>query len=630
MTQMTKKLVFFIFIVLGISSITALGLHILSVKGAILVEGHITSDTTWMPTDTYQIVSDTYVDPSVTLSIKPGVQVHFEDNVSLIVEGSLNASGTESDPILFTSSRVADNPSDPYPGAWNTTRFNGNASEQFVLRYVNVEYAVYGVTIESLGMAIIEKSELANCSESGIKLIGESNAIIRGNVITCNKNGITTDYASIHAGIIVTSNEISNNNENGVYLYSYNYNAHAYVHNVTFSSNTISSNGEHGIFCRAYVTVPPGGGGESYIYDVSFSSNTIRANGKTGVYLDSAGIGPHGIPGMGYGYIHDISFSSNTISANSENGVYLCSRGCAGDASIYDVSFLSNTVSSNGQTGLNLYSWSWVSSNIYNVNLSSNMISLNGGNGVFLSAVGEMESAYIYDVSFLSNTISSNDANGVTLSSSGGTEGERLIYNAMFSSNTISRNLGDGLYLTCSPTHTPYYCTVYNVSLLSNTISANNKNGVYANVKRHQGQMEFDFSVSNNNISANNEKGFWIDGEVNANFSTNSISSNSHGIYLNFSSNNIIRGNNITNNEYGIWLEHSYNNKIEDNNFVNNTQNVHIGTSSSAEFDAGGDDNDGYPLVTCIVIAIAIIAGVIGALLVYFTKVKKTTEKTKQ
>jgi parallel beta-helix repeat protein len=107
-----------------------------------------------------------------------------------------------------------------------------------------------------------------------------------------------------------------------------------------------------------------------------------------------------------------------------------------------------------------------------------------------------------------------------------------------------------------------------------------------------------------------------------------------HGICLFWSSNNTIIGNNITDNDYGIWLEHSSNNKIYHNNFVNNTENVHIGTSSSADFgdniDGGNDNNDGCPLLTCTVIATAIIAGVIGVLLVYFTKVKRTTEKTKQ
>jgi hypothetical protein len=51
---------------------------------------------------------------------------------------------------------------------------------------------------------------------------------------------------------------------------------------------------------------------------------------------------------------------------------------------------------------------------------------------------------------------------------------------------------------------------------------------------------------------------------------------------------------------------------------------VHLGTSSSADFGV-------YPLLKYVVIAaIAMIAGSIGTILVYFTKVKKTTEKTKQ
>jgi len=593
MTQMTRKLVLFIVIVLGISSITALAFHILSVKGAILIEGHITSDTTWMPIDIYRVINNTYVDPGVTLSIKPGVQVHFEDNVSLIVEGSLNASGTESDPILFTSSRVADNPSDPYPGAWNTTRFNGNASEQFMLKNVKVEYAVHGVTIESSGVAIIEKSELKNCSESGIKLIGESNTIIRENVIVKNKNGITTDDAGTHAGITVNENEISNNTESGVYLYSYKYRADACLCNITFSSNDIRYNGQYGIYCRTYGVMPWTGypsEPSSHIHNISISSNIIKANGRGGICLNTGFSGPEGSYGLCY---------------------------------IYDVSFSSNIITSNGRSGLYLYCDSMIGRRIYNVNLSSNLISSNNGDGVYLGYSKGIDSGYIYDVSFSSNTISSNNENGVSLIGLG-SGGDSIIYNVAFSSNTVSGNSGNGLHFSSSSEDGQHrlYGYIYNVSLSSNTISENSKNGVYANATRHYGQLEFDLSVSNNTISANNETGAWIDGDINANFSVNTISNNLQGIYLYSSSNNTIIGNSITNNKYGIWLEYSSNNKIYHNNFVNNTQNVHIGTSSSAEI-----LDNGYPLLTYIVIAIAIVAGAIGGLLVYFTKVRKKLRK---
>jgi len=506
---MVRKFVLCVAVYIGVLSIIPLGFRIPSVKGVVPVEGHITSDAIWTPIDIYRVINNTYVDSGVTLSIKPGVQVHFEDNVSLIIEGTLNASGTEPDPILFTSSRVADNPSDPYPGAWNTTRFNGNTSEQFILKNVKVEYAVHGVTIESLAVAIIEKSKLQNCSESGIKLIGESNVIIRENLIVKNKYGITTDYAGVHAGIMVDGNEIFNNTGSGVYLYSYNYRADACICNITFSSNNIQYNGRYGIYCHTDAVMPWTGypnGLSSLIHNILISSNIIKANGRGGICLKTVFSGTDG--SYGYGYICDVSFSSNTISKNSENGVELYSDCWRGKSCIYDVSFSSNTITSNGQSGLYLYCDSMIDIRIHNVNLSSNTISENCTNGVYAKA--------------------------------------------------------------------PTRCI---------------------------GQLECDLSVSNNMISANNDA----------------------GIYLYGSSNNSIFGNNIADNDYGIWLEYSSDNKIYDNIFVNNSENVHLGTSSSADF---GDD-DGCLRLTCIVIVITIIAGAIGVLLVYFTKVKKT-EKIKQ
>jgi hypothetical protein len=70
---MSRKSVLIILLTLGISSII-LCTCLPTVKGIIWIEGHRSSDTAWMPVDTYRVINNTYVDPGVTLTIEPGVE----------------------------------------------------------------------------------------------------------------------------------------------------------------------------------------------------------------------------------------------------------------------------------------------------------------------------------------------------------------------------------------------------------------------------------------------------------------------------------------------------------------------------------------------------------------------------
>ena len=348
MMIMGRKLPFSILIILVFAS-TIADYHLTTAKAIVLVEGHITADTTWTPFNTYLVINNTYIDPNATLTIEPGVQVQFADNSSLIVEGSLFAFGTDAGPIVFEPSRVVEDPPEPYPGAWNTICFKGNSSEQFLLEHAKVKYAVHGVTIESLDLATIKRSEISNCSENGIMLIGESNVIIEENTIKHNKNGIATNQAEVLTGIIFNNNTISNNQENGVYLYGYSgYTGYfQWIYNVTFSHNTISSNGKNGVYLY-------NAGG--HIYNITFFSNTISSNGKNGVFLYS------------YSSMYNVTFSSNIVTSNDENGIYTAAQ--RHHKQMFDLMMQDNIISANHQKGI------WINGGI-NARLTNNSVSYN-------------------------------------------------------------------------------------------------------------------------------------------------------------------------------------------------------------------------------------------------------------
>lgn len=336
------------------------------------IGGHITSDATWTPTDTYRVIADTTIDSTVTLTISPRVRVQFADGVSLIVEGSLKATGTDSNPITFTSDSVS-----PAPGAWGTIQFKGSDTEFFSLSNVKVEFATQGVTVESAGSTEITKSELVNCSESGITVNGNawfvnSNLIISENKIMQNKNGISTDDSSYYSGLTISGNTICSNTQNGIYLESYGFHG-SEIHNITCSYNNVSSNGLNGIYLSAYVNGEEWEG-PSKISNVTFLNNIVYSNSQDGIYLYTHS--------TSYGntdsYISDCKFSNNNIFSNLQNGISLYSSTYHDNSNseISNITISSNTLSSNGENGLSFNSLSSNNNIIFHNNFINNNIQL--------------------------------------------------------------------------------------------------------------------------------------------------------------------------------------------------------------------------------------------------------------
>ncbi len=87
--------------------------------------GHITADETWCLSDSPHDLSDNVtVDPGVTLVIEPGVMVRGADDKSLKVQGHLEAVGTPTQPITFTS--IANTWE---PARWSGLIFDGSQGE---------------------------------------------------------------------------------------------------------------------------------------------------------------------------------------------------------------------------------------------------------------------------------------------------------------------------------------------------------------------------------------------------------------------------------------------------------------------------------------------------------------------
>ena len=192
------------------------------------VEGPITEDTVWTLTDSPFVVSkEIIVYPGVTLTIEPGVEIRFGEDFSLIVQGSLSASGTENRNISFTS-----NKDDPGAGDWNTIEFKGTSLS--TLKHCVVQYAQHAITING-SWVTIENCEIAHNFESGILVTGDNQATIEKNEISSNKNGILLT-GELAKGVTVTENIVMSNTESGIKLNADNYT------NLVIENNILSAN----------------------------------------------------------------------------------------------------------------------------------------------------------------------------------------------------------------------------------------------------------------------------------------------------------------------------------------------------------------------------------------------------
>lgn len=327
------------------------------------VQGIISQDTTWaLSGSPYVITGNVTVSNGTTLTIEPGVEIEFDGDFSLLVNGSLWAVGTNDKWITFTSNKLT-----PHPGDWNTIKFAAAENESFNLGNCIVKYAKNGITIQNSGKAIIKNSSITDNFSSGIHVIGESNLIIEGNTIKLNNHGISST-GKVSSGIKVLNN-IIDSNYNGIYLYASSVGI-CQIRNITISGNTFSSN-ENGIKFHVYPIT------WGKINNITISRNTINFN-KNGIYFYIWG----GFVDYATNLIYDTLISENIVHSNQEYGIYL---NCSGPwlGSIYRLSISDNKILSN-EVGVHLFANTHYQYTEFDVAISNNTVSANVDKGIYV------------------------------------------------------------------------------------------------------------------------------------------------------------------------------------------------------------------------------------------------------
>lgn len=181
------------------------------INGLALQGGHITNTanpTIWDVTSTaYFITDDLIVDPNVTLTIKPGVVVKFNDYKGLTIQGALQTQGTPGSQVVFTSSKDDtlkgdtnnDGATTPTPGDWAAIQFENSS----------------GLPASLMDYALIRYGGCCAPYNGGINLVNAS-PTIQNTVLTLNKlSAIQTDIAS---SPVLKNNTYTDNVVNGLAL----------------------------------------------------------------------------------------------------------------------------------------------------------------------------------------------------------------------------------------------------------------------------------------------------------------------------------------------------------------------------------------------------------------------------
>ncbi len=294
---------------------------------------------TWTPAgNSYIVTCNVTVNSGATLTIQSGVIVKFDPGTSLIVNGTLIATGA-----TFTS-----NSAPPAKGDWGRIYFttssqdavfdagggylSGSKIQDSLIEWGGGGTNISGAIETNIASPLLDHNTIQNNHYSGINALGRSaSAPI---VISRNSFSYNTGYFVAGAGIYVSSgrvisNTISNNgfgqNGGGIYATA-----------STITGNTITANF---------------GFGAIYALGSTITGNTISGNTGSGIYASSSTIGNNMISGNSAGSCGGVWAIGNSTVANNTVGNNTASAGGGGGICAEGGLVTGNTVSGNSAGG---------------------------------------------------------------------------------------------------------------------------------------------------------------------------------------------------------------------------------------------------------------------------------------
>jgi hypothetical protein len=230
------------------------------------VSGVINTNTIWKR-GTYIVSGNVLVDSGVVLTIEAGAQILIDSTKTILVKGTLNAVGTETDSIIFTKNSPDTNK------RWGTLNFKFGAKGSF--KYCQIEWAGASGIYSEADSLYVANSTISNNSAwegggihnySGVFTI--TNSTISNNLSFDYGGGICNN-GNYECSLTITNSTISNNyGTMGGGIGNVNGNGSVIITNSIISNNSAGMGG--GIHVRA---------GTATISNNLFLNNLASQNG---------------------------------------------------------------------------------------------------------------------------------------------------------------------------------------------------------------------------------------------------------------------------------------------------------------------------------------------------------------
>ncbi|RYY42854.1 MAG: hypothetical protein EOO06_20560 [Chitinophagaceae bacterium] len=175
--------------------------------------GLINSNTLWDATKPYVILDFLNVAPGASLTILPGTKIYAHANAPIIIDGTLNATGSVSAPISFSGDRL-DAPYRNYPASWPGIIFRSSSLNNH-MQFVKVLNAYQAVIVDQPATnanpkLVIDQCIIDNAYDAGI--FARNTSIAASNVLISNcANNISIQAGGSYNFIHCTAASYSNN-----------------------------------------------------------------------------------------------------------------------------------------------------------------------------------------------------------------------------------------------------------------------------------------------------------------------------------------------------------------------------------------------------------------------------------
>jgi len=389
--------------------------------------GVLAADETW--TGTVNLTGDITVPEGITLTVAAGTTVQFRalhDELAsgndsarseLLINGSLVAEGTASEPIVFTSSSAGTQAA----GDWGGIRQTG--SGQLTLRHATVEYASFGVDYRVDGdltvSPTIENSIIRHTDGRGLYLEGKGGATFTASIQNNTIHEHTGDGVYLSASgantavtATVTNNQVYSNNRYGIYLEGTSYSDSA-AFTALVRNNQVHDNPSYGIYINNRSTTNDVQIVENTVYNITNSS-------AWGIYVNNSNNSPR------------LEIVDNTVHSGQGGGLYLYNSYSSGTVTPL---IERNTLRDNAGIGLRVHNYRGTHTPL----VKQNTVSNNSGNGIQFD---HYYSDYSFQPQISLNEVHDNGGHGLSISTS---QSATVVHNNIYANtnNGISISTGE-------------------------------------------------------------------------------------------------------------------------------------------------------------------------------------------